>query len=152
MSRQECVAVVGAHAIMAADLAEVRGEIRQARMLLCDAVGRLNSGFASISYLALARVASPARVGADANIAARLETELAAAVTSLQVEDLISQLLERAVRRVERLEAALQVAGGNVVRDAGDPAAAAVGRAPYPGMGTHSLVQHDMAPGDIELF
>lgn len=149
MSRQEGVAILGANAIMAADLAAARAEIRQARALLRDAIERLNSGFATIGDLALARVRAPAQVGPDAGTVVRLETELAAAVTSLQVEDLISQLLERAVRRVERLESALQVAGDNVARDA---ACVTVIRAPYPRIGTHSLIQHDMAPGDVELF
>lgn len=118
----------------------LRGDIAQVRQLLADAVSRLIGTFGEIAATA---AAAKREAGATA-LAVRIETAAVEAVTCLQFQDLIDQVLDKALDHVGALEHALGEAPQTVDADPAHGARGADKR--------QRVVQQDMRPGDIELF
>jgi hypothetical protein len=158
--------------------AGIKGEMNQVDRLVGDAVGNLVASFKYIGKLtrsqheishAIAQAAAPGSGGQtvqllerQAVLADQIEQEVDAAVTSLQFGDLVAQLLNHTLSRVEALGTALErIDRQDAEQESGKPAwkprrihegisravmaANAVSRA-------KPVVQHGMQRGEVELF
>ena len=156
-----------------AHLEEVQADLAQTRLLLGEAIARLSSGFgalhAAVSVQRVAaeqlqRQAEGAGGGGDGEeqlraAAAAIDTHVQAMVTALQFEDMTSQLIAQAGRRIAGLlgilagvgDGAQGLASGDLTRlDALRTAMAAQSRE-LDGLLARSVDKRHMESGDITL-
>lgn len=153
---------------------ELIRDLSQADRLIGDAVGRLAAGFLHLDKLvrvqrdrtaivADAAVREPGKpvaclLAGQADIAEQIEREVSAIVVSLQFGDLVSQLLEHSVTRIEMLRNALERKGALPRR--GNPCGSGRDEQPdeEPDRARERVsrgkpvIQRDMRAGDFELF
>jgi hypothetical protein len=126
------------------ELSSMRHEITQARNLLNDAIDRLVTSFMNIH--ALVQDADAERTAAAANapaIADRIAAEVASAITALQFQDIMDQLLNHTLKRVALVELTLN--------DATEGASLPDGSG-RPGTGARPVYQSQVSAGDIDMF
>ena len=114
----------------------MRREIGQVRELLRDAIEKLTAGFVNVGGL----IRENAR---DPEFAAKADREVSAIVTALQFQDLLDQLLNHSLGRLEVIEAELQGATAPAA-----PVAGAEGAR----LNSRPVAQRHLEPGDVELF
>ncbi|MBI4292047.1 MAG: hypothetical protein HY661_11255 [Betaproteobacteria bacterium] len=154
--------------------AGIKNELNQADRLSGDAVGELVASFKHIGNLTrsqqdIALAIAAAALSAEpmgpllerqTMIAGQIEREVDAAVTALQFGDLVAQLLDHAMVRVDAIGAALQrIASPDAAEDAGEPkprqfheaVSKAVMLANSASRG-RPAIEHGMQTGAIELF
>ncbi len=156
-----------------AHLEEVQADLAQTRLLLGEAIARLSSGFGALhAAVSVQRVAAEqlqrqaeGAGGGDGEeqlraAAAAIDTHVQAMVTALQFEDMTSQLIAQAGRRIAGLlgilagvgDGAQGLASGDLTRlDALRTAMAAQSRE-LDGLLARSVDQRHMESGDITLF
>lgn len=139
------------------ELSGMRREIAQARELLHDAVEKLVTSFMKISALAHAevgKVAGGVSVQEAKGLAACIKSEVDSAVTALQFQDMIDQLLNHTLKRLDILEQALTEAGGpEGYIDGGMLAQPSATAGDVSGLSAAKpVLQKHMDPGDVELF
>lgn len=150
-------------------LEEVQADLAQTRLLLTEAIERLSAGFSALhsavaeqsdAAQALRRDAGEADCARLHAAGADIEQQVRAMVTALQFEDMTSQLIAHAGRRVAGLRSILadMVAGARDLA-AGDLAqmgrlreTLAMQSRELDGQLMRSVEQHHMESGDITLF
>lgn len=150
-------------------LEEVQADLAQTRLLLGEAIERLSAGFnglhAALAVQGEACMASPCSRGADGcgplrEAGADIDRQLQAMVTSLQFEDMTSQLIAHAGRRIAGLRAILAGVGdgarglatGDLARLEALRTALAAQSRELDGQLLRSVNQRHMDSGDITLF
>lgn len=117
----------------ARECAAIAGDLERLRALIADAGDRLLASFQQVSE------AMPA-LAADPDQRARLDAAVGSAVTALQFQDMSSQLIQHAQRRLGELERALT----QLAEEAHDPWSVNTRMQP--------VRQDAMGAGSIELF
>jgi hypothetical protein len=154
-----------------AHLEEVQADLAQTRLLLAEAIARLSDGFgalhaaASVQRAAAEQLQLQAADGGDGqeqlrHAAATIDTQVQAMVTALQFEDMTSQLIAQAGRRIAGLLGILAGVGNGAQGLAtGDPtqletlrAAMAAQSRELDGLLARSVGQRHLESGDITLF
>ena len=150
-------------------LDEVQADLAQTRLLLAEAIERLSAGFSALhsAVAAQGEAAQALRDGAgDAECArlhaagANIERQVQAMVTALQFEDMTSQLIAHAGRRVVGLrgiladmaDGARELAAGDLEQMERLRAALAAQSRELDGQLMRSVDQRHMESGDITLF
>ena len=157
-------------AVGIAHLEEVQADLAQTRLLLGEAIARLSDGFSamhaavSIQRAAAEQLQQAAGAGdGQAQLreaAAAIDTQVQAMVTALQFEDMTSQLITHAGRRIAGLQGILAGVGdGAQGLAAGDltqldtlRAAMAAQSRELDGSLARSVDQRHLESGDITLF
>jgi hypothetical protein len=153
-----------------AHLEEVQADLAQTRLLLGEAIARLSEGFGalhaavSIQRAAAEQLQQAAGAGGGEmqlrEAAAAIDTQVQAMVTALQFEDMTSQLITHAGRRIAGLQGILAGVGdGAQGLAAGDlaqletlRAAMAAQSRELDGSLARSVDQRHLESGDITLF
>lgn len=115
----------------------MRREIGQVRELLRDAIEKLSDGFMRIDAV----VAERSR---DAGLAAEVRKQAADVVTTLQFQDMVDQLLNHTLKRLDVIEqhlAGRRTSGGGEPAEEGSRLSA-----------SKPVAQRQMDPGDVDLF
>ena len=150
-------------------LEEVQADLAQTRLLLAEAIERLSAGFNALHSAVAAQsdAALALRPGAGADDCAHLqaagadiEQQLRTMVTALQFEDMTSQLIARAARRISGLRSILadmvdgarELAAGDLAQMERLRATLATQSRELDGQLMRSVDQHHMESGDITLF
>lgn len=153
-----------------AHLEEVRADLAQTRLLLGEAIARLSDGFGAL-HAAVAvqrRVAEQWRQQAPGDdgqeqlraAAAAIDMHVQAMMTALQFEDMTSQLIAQAGRRIAGLlgilagvgDGAQGMANGDLTRFETLRAAMAAQSREPDGLLARSVDQRHLESGDITLF
>lgn len=153
-----------------AHLEEVQADLAQTRLLLAEAIARLSDGFGALHAAVSAQRAAAEQLqqpGAGAGggqelraAATAIDIQVQAMVTALQFEDMTSQLIAQAGRRIAGLLGILaEVGDGAQGLAAGDQdqletlrAAMAAQSRELEGLLARSVGQQHLASGDITLF
>lgn len=154
-----------------AHLEEVQADLAQTRLLLAEAIARLSDGFGglhaavSVQRRAAEQLQEQAASGGDGQeqlraAAAAIDTHVQAMVTALQFEDMTSQLIAQAGRRVAGLlgilagvgDGAQGLASGDLTRLDTLRAAMAAQSRELDGLLARSVDQRHLESGDITLF
>jgi hypothetical protein len=154
-----------------AHLEEVQADLAQTRLLLAEAIARLSDGFGalhaavSVQRAAAEQLQQQAAGGGDGqeqlrNAAAAIDTQVQAMVTALQFEDMTSQLIAQAGRRIAGLlgilagvgDGAQGLATGDLTQLDTLRAAMAAQSRELDGLLARSVDQRHMDSGDITLF
>jgi len=131
-------------------LTAAREDLEQMRALLASAIEGLVASFTNIALLSNGPDAGAGSNGPSADWSANLLNETRRAMTCLQFQDMLDQLLTQARNRLDLVEDMLGPDGGSA--PAGERAAgegAGRQRLPKP---QHRIVQRAMDPGDVDLF
>ena len=154
-----------------AHLEEVQADLAQTRLLLGEAIARLSDGFGalhaavSVQRRAADQLQTQAAVGGDGQAqlsaaAAAIDTHVQAMVTALQFEDMTSQLIAQAGRRIAGLlgilarvgDGAQGLATGDLTQLDGLRVAMAAQSRELDGLLARSVDQRHLESGDITLF
>jgi hypothetical protein len=153
-----------------AHLEEVQADLAQTRLLLAEAIARLSDGFGALhAAVSVQRAACGLLLqllgGGDGqeqlrSAAAAIDTQVQAMVTALQFEDMTSQLIAQAGRRIAGLlgilagvgDGAQGLATGDLTQLDTLRAAMAVQRRELDGLLARSVDQRHLESGDITLF
>jgi hypothetical protein len=153
-----------------AHLEEVQADLTQTRLLLGEAIARLSGGFSALHAAVSAQRAAAEQLQQAAGAgdgqaqlheaAAAIDTHVQAMVTALQFEDMTSQLIAHAGRRITGLQGILAGVGdGAQGLAAGDltqldtlRAAMAAQSRELDGSLARSVDQRHLESGDITLF
>lgn len=155
-----------------AHLEEVQADLAQTRVLLAEAIARLSDGFGALhAAVSVQRVAAEElqRHADDSSgagqeqlrdAAAAIDRQVQAMVTALQFEDMTSQLIAHAGRRIAGLlgilagvgDGAQGLATGDLTQLDQLRAAMAAQSRELDGMLSRSVDQRHMESGDITLF
>jgi hypothetical protein len=153
-----------------AHLEEVQADLAQTRLLLAEAIARLSDGFGalhaavSVQRAAAEQLQQPGAGAGDGQelraAAAAIDIQVQAMVTALQFEDMTSQLIAQAGRRIAGLLGILAGVGNSAQGlAAGDQAqletlraAMAAQSRELEGLLARSVGQQHLASGDITLF
>jgi hypothetical protein len=154
-----------------AHLEEVQADLTQTRLLLGEAIARLSDGFSALHAAVSVQRAAAEQLQQQANgagdgqaqwreAAAAIDTHVQAMVTALQFEDMTSQLIAHAGRRITGLQGILAGVGdGAQGLAAGDltqldtlRAAMAAQSRELDGSLARSVDQRHLESGDITLF
>lgn len=150
-------------------LEEVQADLAQTRLLLTEAIERLSAGFSALhsavaaqsdAVQALQRGAGAADRARLHAAAADIEEQVRAMVTALQFEDMTSQLIAHAGRRVaglrsilaDMVDGARELAAGDLAQMERLRATLAMQSRALDGQLMRSVDQHHMESGDITLF
>ena len=150
-------------------LEEVQADLAQTRLLLAEAIERLSAGFNALHSAVAAQsdAALALQPGAGAADCAHLqaagadiEQQLRTMVTALQFEDMTSQLIAHAARRISGLRSILadmvdgarELAAGDLAQMERLRATLAAQSRELDGQLLRSVDQHHMESGDITLF
>lgn len=150
-------------------LEQVQADLAQTRLLLTEAIERLSAGFSALHTAVAAQgdAAQALQHGAGAADCARLhaagadiEQQVRAMVTALQFEDMTSQLIAHAGRRVaglrsilaDMVDAARELAAGDLAQMERLRATLAMQSRELDGQLMRSVDQRHMESGDITLF
>jgi hypothetical protein len=154
-----------------AHLEEVQADLAQTRLLLAEAIARLSDGFGalhaavSVQRAAAEQLQQQAAGGGDGqeqlrSAAAAIDTQVQAMVTALQFEDMTSQLIAQAGRRIAGLlgilagvgDGAQGLATGDLTQLDALRAAMAAQSRELDGLLARSVDQRHLDSGDITLF
>ncbi|MDB5760077.1 MAG: hypothetical protein JWM30_3366 [Burkholderia sp.] len=157
-----------------AHLEEVQADLAQTRLLLAEAIGRLSDGFGALhAAVSVQRAAaqqlqqqqSDSGGGGDGqaqlrDAAAAIDIQVQAMVTALQFEDMTSQLIAQAGRRIAGLQGILAGVGdgaqglatGDLTQLESLRAAMAAQSRELDGLLARSVDQRHLESGDITLF
>jgi len=156
-----------------AHLEEVQADLAQTRLLLGEAIARLSDGFGALHAAVSVQRAAAEQLqqqaaGADTGegqeqlraAAAAIDTHVQAMVTALQFEDMTSQLIAQAGRRIAGLlgilagvgDGAQGLAAGDLTRLDALRAAMAAQSRELDGLLARSVDQRHLESGDITLF
>lgn len=154
-----------------AHLEEVQADLAQTRLLLAEAIARLSDGFGalhaavSVQRAAAEQLQHQAAGGGDGqeqlrSAAAAIDTQVQAMVTALQFEDMTSQLIAQAGRRIAGLlgilagvgDGAQGLATGDLTQLDTLRAAMAAQSRELDGLLLRSVDQRHLDSGDITLF
>jgi hypothetical protein len=156
-----------------AHLEEVQADLAQTRLLLAEAIGRLSDGFGALhAAVSVQRAAaeqlqqqSDSSGGGDGqaqlrDAAAAIDIQVQAMVTALQFEDMTSQLIAQAGRRIAGLlgilagvgDGAQGLATGDLTQLESLRAAMAAQSRELDGLLARSVDQRHLESGDITLF
>ena len=153
-----------------AHLEEVQADLAQTRLLLAEGIARLSDGFGALHAAVSIQRAAAEQLQLQAasgdgqaqlrSAAAAIDTQVRAMVTTLQFEDMTSQLIAQAGRRIAGLLGILAGVGeGAEGLATGDPtqletlrAAMAVQSRELDGLLARSVDQRHLESGDITLF
>ena len=153
-----------------AHLEEVQADLAQTRLLLAEGIARLSDGFGALHAAVSIQRAAAEQLQLQAasgdgqaqlrSAAAAIDTQVRAMVTTLQFEDMTSQLIAQAGRRIAGLLGILAGVGDRAEGLAtGDPtqletlrAAMAVQSRELDGLLARSVDQRHLESGDITLF
>jgi hypothetical protein len=156
-----------------AHLEEVQADLAQTRLLLAEAIGRLSDGFGALhAAVSVQRAAaqqlqqqSDSGGGDDGqaqlrDAAAAIDIQVQAMVTALQFEDMTSQLIAQAGRRIAGLlgilagvgDGAQGLATGDLTQLESLRAAMAAQSRELDGRLARSVDQRHLESGDITLF
>jgi hypothetical protein len=156
-----------------AHLEEVQADLAQTRLLLAEAIGRLSDGFGALhAAVSVQRAAaqqlqqqSDSGGGDDGqaqlrDAAAAIDIQVQAMVTALQFEDMTSQLIAQAGRRIAGLQGILAGVGdgaqglatGDLTQLESLRAAMAAQSRELDGRLARSVDQRHLESGDITLF
>ena len=151
-----------------AHLEAVQADLAQTRMLLAEAIERLSSGFGALheAVCAQGQAVQALQQGVDTDCArlqdagAAIERQVQAMVTALQFEDMTSQLIAHAGRRIAGLRGILAGVGdgaqgaalGDLAQLESLRAALAAQSRELDGRLMRSVDQRHMESGDITLF
>jgi hypothetical protein len=158
-----------------AHLEEVQADLAQTRLLLAEAIGRLSDGFGALhAAVSVQRAAaeqlqqqqSDSGGGGDdgqaqlRDAAAAIDIQVQAMVTALQFEDMTSQLIAQAGRRIAGLQGILAGVGdgaqglatGDLTQLESLRAAMAAQSRELDGLLARSVDQRHLESGDITLF
>ncbi|WP_089398947.1 hypothetical protein [Noviherbaspirillum humi] len=157
-------------------LGEVRNDLVQADVLISEAIEKLGHSFQAIHDAVAAQQEIIEALAADAALAPQLASRLAAlkadvarevgaAVTAMQFQDMTSQLIARAVQRVDGIAGLLDSAGAGSAalaqEERAEPISARLHEmnlalesqsARLDGMLLKSVRQTHLESGDVELF
>ena len=120
------------------EILSMKRELGQARDLLRDAIGKLTTSFGNIDSLL-------GEIGEHEELKRKVDQEIGAVVTALQFQDMIDQLLNHTLGRLDAIERELG-AGQTPGKTPGDVAGQ---QDQQPGK---PVTQVHLDPGDIELF
>lgn len=154
-----------------AHLEEVQADLAQTRLLLGEAIARLSDGFGALHAAVSVQRAAAEQLqqqadGADdgqeqlRSAAAAIDTHVQAMVTALQFEDMTSQLIAQAGRRIAGLlgilsgvgDGAQGLAAGDLSQLDNLRAALAAQSRQLDGLLARSVDQRHLESGDITLF
>jgi len=155
-----------------AHLEEVQADLAQTRLLLGEAIVRLSDGFGGLHAAVLAQRAAAAQLQSQQTLgtgdeqeqlrtaAAAIDTHVQAMVTALQFEDMTSQLIDQAGRRIAGLlgilagvgDSAQGMAIGDLNRLDTLRAAMSAQSRELDGLLGRSVDQRHLESGDITLF
>ena len=120
------------------ELSGMRREIGQARELLRDAIEKL-----MLSFTAIGQAADVEGKAERSDARARVIREVGVAVTALQFQDMVDQLLNHVLKRVDALEEEIGLEAASAAPP-GNAAASPTSGKP--------VSQRRMDPGESELF
>jgi hypothetical protein len=156
-----------------AHLEEVQADLAQTRLLLAEAIGRLSDGFGALHAAVSVQRAAAQQLqqqqsdsgGGDGqaqlrDAAAAIDIQVQAMVTALQFEDMTSQLIAQAGRRIAGLQGILAGVGdgaqglatGDLTQLESLRAAMAAQSRELDGLLARSVDQRHLESGDITLF
>jgi len=159
-----------------AHLEEVQADLAQTRLLLAEAIGRLSDGFGALHAAVSIQRAAAEQLqqqadsgGGDGSgdkqaqlrdAAAAIDIQVQAMVTALQFEDMTSQLIAQAGRRIAGLlgilagvgDGAQGLASGDLTQLESLRAAMAAQSRELDGLLARSVDQRHLESGDITLF
>jgi hypothetical protein len=156
-----------------AHLEEVQADLAQTRLLLAEAIGRLSDGFGALHAAVSVQRAAAEQLqqqqsdsgGGDGqaqlrDAAAAIDIQVQAMVTALQFEDMTSQLIAQAGRRIAGLlgilagvgDGAQGLATGDLTQLESLRAAMAAQSRELDGLLARSVDQRHLESGDITLF
>lgn len=152
-----------------AHLDVVQADLAQTRLLLAEAIERLSAGFGALHAAVAVQAEAAAALRQGAGVAecerhsaagADIARQVQAMVTALQFEDMTSQLIAHAGRRVLGLrdilagmvDGARELAAGDLDQMERLRAALAARNRELDGQLLRSVDQHHMESGDITLF
>ena len=166
-----------------AHLEEVQADLAQTRLLLAEAIGRLSDGFGALHAAVSIQRAAAEQLQQQANgdggddgdgsgsgggdkqaqlrdAAAAIDIQVQAMVTALQFEDMTSQLIAQAGRRITGLlgilagvgDGAQGLASGDLTQLESLRAAMAAQSRELDGLLARSVDQRHLESGDITLF